>query len=301
MPPMTYDLYLGDRSFSSWSLRGWLMFEKYNIPHRVHMLDLYDGGLAASLAALAPARLVPTMRTPAGEVVGETMAIAETLAERHPDAGLWPADPAARARARWLAAEMHAGFNALRNECPMQLLHQYRGFEPSAALMQDLQRLQQLWTDTRQRFGDGGPWLFGAYSLADAFYAPVAARIAGYDLPVEDAAAAYVATVLSDTAFRRWRTMGLLKSHDPVPYAMDLSTGDWPGPKPLPARAVTAESGENTACPYSGKPVSEFLEIEGRLFGFCNSLCRDKTVKDPLAWPEFVEILHRDRDVPAAG
>ena len=99
---MTYDLYIGDRTFSSWSLRGWLMMEKFNLPYRAHLVGLYSGTMAADLAALAPVRLVPAMRTPDGTVVGESLAMAETLAERHPDAAMWPADPAARATARWL-------------------------------------------------------------------------------------------------------------------------------------------------------------------------------------------------------
>ena len=96
---MTYDLFIGDRTFSSWSLRGWLMLEKFNLPHRVNMVGLYTGTMAEDLAPVAPAHLVPVLRTAEGTVVGETMAMAETLAERHPDAGMWPEDPAARATA----------------------------------------------------------------------------------------------------------------------------------------------------------------------------------------------------------
>lgn len=119
---MTYDLYIADRIYSSWSLRGWLMLEKFGLPCRLHMVGLYSGSMARDLAEVAPARLVPVLRTPEGTVVGESLAIAETLAERHPDLGLWPADPAQRATARWLAAEMVTGFTALRGACPMQLL-----------------------------------------------------------------------------------------------------------------------------------------------------------------------------------
>jgi len=227
---MTYDLYIGDRTFSSWSLRGWLMFECFDIPHRTHMVGLYTGTMQQDLAPLAPARLVPVMRIPDGTVVGDTLAMAETLAERHPDAGLWPADPAARAMARWLVAEMHSGFGALRTDCPMQLHGQWQGFAPSDAVRTDLARLEDLWSLARSQFGDAGPWLFGAYSLADVFYAPIAARIAGYDLPVSDAAQTYVAHHLSDPAFRAWRAQGLTVSYDPMPYAMDLEQGAWPGP-----------------------------------------------------------------------
>jgi glutathione S-transferase len=225
---MTYDLFIGDRAFSSWSLRGWLMFEKFGLPFRTHMVGLYTGTKDADLAPLAPARLVPVVRTPEGEILGDSLAIAETIAERHPHAGLWPADPAARMRARWLSAEMHSGFSALRSTCPMQLLHRYEGFVPGKAVLDDLARLEEIWRLARARFGSGGFWLFGTYSLADVFFAPVAARIAGYGLPVSAAAAEYVAAHLADPAFRRWREEGLAVTYDPEPYALDLPKSDWP-------------------------------------------------------------------------
>ncbi len=226
----TYELFIGDQTFSSWSLRGWLMFEKFAIPFRTRMVGLYDGTMAEDLRELAPARLVPVMRTPEGHVVFDTLAMAETLAERHPGSGMWPADPAARALARSMVAEMHSGFAALRNECPMQLLCRYRGFTVSPAVKADLARLGELWTLARTNHADDGPWLFGRYSLADVFHAPVAARIAGYDLQVAEDAAAYVAAHLADPAFRRWRAQGLKKRYDPVPYALDLERKPWPDP-----------------------------------------------------------------------
>lgn len=272
-------------------MRGWLMLEQFDLPFRAHMVGLYDGTMDQDLAELAPARLVPVLRDAQGIVIGDSLAMGETLAERHPEAGLWPADPAARALARWMVAEMHSGFSALRGDCPMQLLHQYEGFDPSAAVLSDLDRLQTLWSLARDGHGASGPWLFGDYSLADVFFAPVAARIAGYDLPVEEAARSYIATTLADPAFRRWRALGLTKTYDPVPYALPLSTRPWPGPPPLNAQAVAAGPSENATCPYSGKPVTDFLSLDGRVFGFCNPTCRDKTVNDPEAWPAFMALL----------
>lgn len=210
-------------------MRGWLMFLKFGLPVNVHMVGLYDGTMTEDLAHLAPARLVPVMRTPDGITVGDTLAIAETLAERHPEAGLWPADPAARGLARWIVAEMHSGFGALRSACPMQLLHQYRDFPVSPDVQADLDRIETLWSLARERHGENGPWLFGDYSLADVFYAPIAARIAGHGLSVGREAQAYVEAHLNDPAFREWRVEGLKKSYDPVPYAMDLPTVPWPG------------------------------------------------------------------------
>lgn len=225
---MTYELFIGDRSFSSWSMRGWLMLRNFGLPFRSHMVGLYSGTLADDLSALVPARLVPVMRMPDGIVIGDTLAMAETLVERHPDVGFWPQDPAARALARWLAAEMHSGFAALRGECPMQLLHCYCGFTVSASVRADLDRIETLWSLARDRHGCDGQWLFGRYTLADVFFAPVAARIAGYRLPVGAEASAYVAAQLADPAFREWRDKGLKVTYKPQPYALDLPVEPWP-------------------------------------------------------------------------
>ncbi len=230
---MTYDLFLGDRMYSSWSLRGWLMLEKFGLPYRPHMVGLYTGTMAADLAPLAPARLVPVLRTPDGTIVGETLAIAETLAERHPQAGLWPADPAARATARWLCAEMSTSFAALRAACPMQLQRQYHGFAPTAAVVEDLARLDTIWAHARAISGQTvsgqtGGWLFGTYSLADVFYTPVAARLVGYDLPISDAARSYAIELLSDPAVRAWRQQAREITYDPEPYACELPATAWP-------------------------------------------------------------------------
>ncbi|UWR22095.1 glutathione S-transferase [Sulfitobacter sp. S190] len=224
---MTYDLYIGDRTFSSWSLRGWLMLQKFNLPFQTHLVGLYSGKMAQDLAPLAPAKLVPALRTAEGQVVGETLAIAETLAERHPDAGMWPSDPDARAAARWLCAAMATGFSALRGDCPMQLVHVDATFSPSSAVLADLARIETLWQHARQ-YATDGPWLFGAYSLADAFYAPVCARMVGYDLPRSEFARSYCSTTIEDQDFRLWRAEGLMTSYDPFPYPPVGATQPWP-------------------------------------------------------------------------
>ena len=288
---MTYDLFIGDRTFSSWSLRGWLMLEKFGLPYRTTMVGLYSGTMASDLVALAPARTVPVLRTPAGAILTDTLAMAETLAEQNPDAGLWPRDPAARGLARSMVAEMHSGFGALRGDCPMMLAHAWAGFVPAASVRDDLNRIENLWHMARDRYGAEGIWLFGAYSLADAFYAPVAARIATYGLPVGALARDYVAQTLADPAFRRWRAMGLTCTYDPMPYRQPLAKLHWPGPAPLSAVAVTDGTPENATCPYSGDPATYLMQMDGRTFGFCNAFCRDKTVADPAAWPAFIAIV----------
>lgn len=286
-----YELAIGDRAYSSWSLRGWLLFDAFGIPVTVRRARLYTDELPALLADFPPARTVPAIRTPEGTVVPESLAIAEELASRHPRAGLWPDEPAARAAARAVAAEMHAGFTSLRGDCPMNLRLAYQGFAPSAGVLADLDRLQLLWSWARGVSGATGPWLFGTYTAADAFFAPVATRIATYGLPVGPAAADYVAAHLAHPSFRRWRAMGMVDGPDQQAYFRDLPHRPWPGPKPLPARAVEGDTAENSACPYSGKPVTHVLELQGRRFGFCNAFCRDKTVADPEAWPAFVKLM----------
>jgi glutathione S-transferase len=288
---MTYHLAIGDRAYSSWSLRGWLLFEAFGLPVETESARLYTEAPQRLLAArYAPARTLPAMRAPDGTVVMESLAIAEELAARHPEAGLWPDRPAARAAARALAAEMHAGFGALREHCPMNLRVSYTHCDPPAAVLADLERLDRIWAWARQVGGGAGPWLFGAYSAADVFFAPVASRVATYNLPVTPAAAAYVAAHLAHPAFRRWRAMGLVDGADQDAYRRNWPQRPWPGPAPLPARAAEGSAAENAACPHSGRAVTHVLELGGRRFGFGDAFCRDKTAADPEAWPAFMAL-----------
>ena len=289
---MTYDLVIGDRAYSSWSLRGWLLFDAFDIPVRTLSARLYTDELATVLRDFPPARTAPTMRTPDGSIVPETIAIAEELATRHPQAGLWPQDPRARATARVLAAEMHAGFTALRSHCPMNLRVSYTDCDPPVEVLADLRRLETLWSWARETTNSETPWLCGDYSAADAFFAPVASRIATYNLPVNAAAMDYVNAQLAHPSFRRWRAMGLVDGADQDFYRRDYPRRDWPGPAPLPARALEGTDSENASCPYSGKPVTHVLELDGRRFGFCNAFCRNKTAADPEAWPQFMALYH---------
>jgi glutathione S-transferase len=289
---MTYDLVIGDRAYSSWSLRGWLFLDAFGLPVRTISARLYTDELATVLRDFPPARTAPTMRTPEGSVIPETIAIAEELATRHPDAGLWPGDPCARATARVLAAEMHAGFSALRSYCPMNLRVSYTDCRPPPEVLADLRRLETLWSWARATTGSSASWLCGAYCAADAFFAPVATRIATYNLPVSPEASVYVNAHLAHPSFRRWRAMGMVDGADQDYYRRDYPRRDWPGPVRLPARAVEGTDTENAACPYSGKPVTHALELFGRRFGFCGAFCRDKTVADPEAWPDFMALYH---------
>jgi len=288
---MTYDLILGDYAYSSWSLRAWLVFERFDIDHNLAMVSFKSGGVPEQMPGWSPAKTVPAMRTPEGAVIGESVAIAEELASRHPDLGLWPSDPKGRAIARTLTAEMHAGFGALRTDCPMNVRLAYQGVVPRPEVEADLRRLELIWDHARAACAPDGPWLCGAYGIVDAFYAPVAARIAGYGLSVSATAQAYVEAHLADPAFRRWRAMGLVHGETLNRYAKTYDLTDWPGPAALPARAVQSGTPENASCPYSGGASTHLMEMDGRVFGFCNAFCRDKTVADPAAWPKFMTLL----------
>lgn len=229
-----YTLAIADRAYSSWSLRGWLMFACFGLPVKLETGRLYSPELPALLLRYGVARTVPALRIDedGGErvVVWDSLAIAETLAERHPEAGHWPADRGARGLARSIVAEMHAGFRALREACPMNLRRAYVGFEPSEEVRADLARIEALWRAARAAAPAEGPWLFGAYSLADAFFAPVAARIATYDLPVAADAVAYVEAHLAEPRFLDWRAEALADPVEHDRYELALPEVPWRGP-----------------------------------------------------------------------
>jgi glutathione S-transferase len=289
---MTHELAIGNRATCSWSLRGWLLFEKFNLPVTIRSERIRSDAYRAMMADFAPARSVPAARLD-GVVVYDTLALAETLNELHPEAAMLPADPAARGLARSITAEMHSGFTALRNDCSINLLQVFPGFEPSEAVLADVARIEAVWEQARAMASGDGPWLFGAYSIADAFYAPIAARFASYGVQPGDDAAAYVATHLADPAFRRWRAMAAADKVDPTGTVEALLPEGWPGPDRRPARTVNHGPSENDRCPYSGKPVTHFMELDGRVFGFCNAFCRDKTVADAAAWESFQSIYQK--------
>ena len=224
---MTYDLLIGDRSYSSWSLRGWLLFAAFDLPVRIRLNEMYSSDFAAGFDGWGTARTVPAARAEDGAIWTDSLAIAEGLAERHPEAGHWPAEPQARAFARSMAAEMHSGFVALRSACPMNLRVRWEGFVPDEGVRADLARLETLWSAASD-MTKTGPWLFGRYTAADAFFAPVAMRIAGYDLPVSDAARAYVDAHLLHDPVREWRAEGERRDRTLANYDMGLPTARFP-------------------------------------------------------------------------
>ncbi|MEP7281810.1 MAG: glutathione S-transferase [Rubrivivax sp.] len=181
------------------------------IPFEEHRLRLDFGAASpfrAALARVSPAGRVPVLVLDDGFAVWDTLAIAETLHEQFPAHGVWPSDARSRARARSLCAEMHSGFDALRSRCPMNIEATLatvgaRLWAEQAPLRRDVSRIEAMWADALQQAG-GGPFLFGAFGAADAFYAPVAMRLRGYGLPMSATAAGYVERVIAVPAVAQW-------------------------------------------------------------------------------------------------
>lgn len=225
---MTYNLLIGQRLYSSWSLRGWLPFAVHEIPVTVQDTLLYSPEFYGDVANFGATRTVPAVKTPEGGMWADSLSICWGLADAFPDRGLLPDDPVARSQAQSLIAEMHSGFSALRGACPMNLATGWIGFVPDEAVLRDLARIDTVWTDALNT--SGGPFLFGEYGLVDAFFAPVAIRIAGYDLPVSETAKSYVTAQLSLPAIKQWRTDGLAKDAELSNYDMPLKRRPFPMP-----------------------------------------------------------------------
>jgi glutathione S-transferase len=203
-----YILVIGDKNFSSWSLRPWLALRHAGIPFAEERIRLRQPGSKAAILAHAPSGKVPALKTN-DLVVCDSLAILEYLAERHPEAGLWPRDPEARAHARSVAAEMHAGFVALRNEMSMDLIARLPTPPIGEALQTDIARIVELWRGARARHAGAGPFLFGAFSAADAMFAPVATRFRSYGVDLasfgdDGAADAYARTILAMPELAEW-------------------------------------------------------------------------------------------------
>jgi glutathione S-transferase len=199
------ELVIGTRKWSTWSLRPWLVLKRSGLPFTETEVALRrDSETSAAIAAHSPSGLVPVLKD--GDLrVWDSLAIAEYLAEKVPS--LWPADPALRAQARSAAAEMHAGFSSLRGECPMDLTAPARAVELSAATHKDIRRIVGMWSDLLAR--SGGPFLVGQWSIADAFYTPVATRFRTYGVMLSDYGDAgpcgeYAERLLETAEFRAW-------------------------------------------------------------------------------------------------
>lgn len=199
-------LLIGNRNYSTWSLRPWLVLRHFEIPFEDEMLQLSGPDWREKIAARSPTGKVPVL-IDNGLAVPETIAIIEYLAERFPDKAIWPPSRKDRALARAAAAEMHAGFPALRSHAPMNLRASHPGKVDLDAVRKDLHRVEALWGGLLEK--SGGPYLFGAFSAADAMFAPLATRLRTYELPVSDVAGRYVEAIYALPAFQDWLGMAL--------------------------------------------------------------------------------------------
>ena len=215
---MALQLYIGNKNYSSWSMRPWVLMRELGIAFDEVALrfDFSEGSaFRQAVARVSPARRVPVLLDD-GFAVWDTLAIAEYLHEKFPDAGVWPQGRRERARARSLSAEMHSGFAALRHHCGMNIEASLadvgqRLMAENPELRADVERIDRMWTE--QLAASGGPMLFGAFSAADAFYAPVCARVRTYGLPLGAEAAAYVQRVQQTAGVKAW-TDAALAEHD---------------------------------------------------------------------------------------
>ena len=194
-------LVIGNKNYSSWSLRPWLAMKVAGIPFAEHRIPLYGPGSKDQILVYSPAGKVPCLAD--GDLrVWDSLSICEYLAEKHP--GLWPQDPAARALARSVSAEMHSGFANLRAKMSMNIRKRSPGLGRTPESMADVARIVSLWSDCRARYGKGGPFLFGAFSIADAMYAPVVLRFRTYEVELPADCRAYSDAVLALPAMQDW-------------------------------------------------------------------------------------------------
>lgn len=209
MAPPT--LVIGNKNYSSWSLRPWLFMKKSGVPFEEIRIPLYQPGSAGRLREHSPSGLVPLLLD--GDLkVWDSLAICEYVSEKFLDGRGWPADREARALARSVSAEMHAGFQAVRANLPMNLRAAFAWKPVNDEVDAGIRRIAEIWAQCRAQFGGAGPWLFGGFSIADAMYAPVAWRFSSYGVPLEGEAARYLQTLLAMEEMADWRADALRES-----------------------------------------------------------------------------------------
>ena len=203
-----FSLVIGNKNYSSWSLRGFLAARAAGVPFDEVLVRLSEPRSKEELLRHSPAGKVPVLKH--GErIIWDSLAIIEYLAEIRPEAGMWPADQGARAHSRSIAAEMHSGFQALRARMPMNLRKSLPGKGRDRDVALDIERVRAIWTDCRAHHGARGPFLFGPFSAADVMYTPVATRFRTYAVELDDVSQAYVDAVLGRSDFREWHAAAL--------------------------------------------------------------------------------------------
>ena len=214
-------LIIANKLYSSWSLRPWMLMTALGIPFEETVIPMYFPDSKARMLDVSPTGKMPCLVD--GDVtIWESLAIMEYLHERFRDKGVWPADAKARAHARAVANEMHAGFQALRNACPMNLGKRFAPRDLGSDVADNVRRLESLWADARRRFGAGGAFLYGNFGAADAMYAPVVTRLDTYQIPVSSGTRHYMDAVLAHPAFVQWREAALAE-----PWTIDHYEEGW--------------------------------------------------------------------------
>ena len=219
---MPLKLIIGNKNYSSWSLRPWLAMKVANIPFEEEVVSLDAPDFKTRVGAFSGSGKVPVLAD-ADTRVWESLAILEYLAEKFPTAKLWPEAQPARAHARAIAAEMHAGFVPLRRHLPMNMRRPVVRRELGGEVQANLQRIETIWTDCRRRFGAGGPFLFGGFGAADAMYAPVVSRFHTYDVPIGAQCRTYMAAVMALPAWSEWRVAAVAET-----WVLPEDEVDWP-------------------------------------------------------------------------
>ena len=201
MTPFT--IYLGNKNYSSWSLRGWLALKQTGAAFDEKVIPLYEPGYRKEILSVSPSGKVPALRH--GDlIIWDSLAIGEYLAEKFPAANLWPRDADERARARSVSAEMHSGFAPLRAHLPMNIRGRFPGRDIPAKVADDIDRIVAIWRDCRERYGRNGDFLFGNFGLADVMFAPIATRFQTFAVSLDDVAQKYCDAVLAHPNVQEW-------------------------------------------------------------------------------------------------
>jgi glutathione S-transferase len=219
---MSLTLIIGNKNYSSWSLRPWIAMKVAGIDFDERVVPLYEPGSREQVLRYSPTGKVPVL-IDGDQHVWESLAILEHLAEKFPAANLWPPDVRARSHARVVATEMHAGFQPLRKNCTMNMWLPVKARPQPDDVMENVRRIDALWSDCRARFGQGGPFLFGAFGAADAMYAPVVSRLHTYGIEVGPVSRTYMAAVMALPAWREWYEAALKET-----WVMQHNEPDWP-------------------------------------------------------------------------
>lgn len=301
---MSYTLVIEEYAYSGRSMTGWLEVDAFGIDFHPKYVPMLTDEHTAALTDYAPARSLPVLLADAqdkGSLVWEGAAAAEILADRHPDAGIWPQSQEVKESARALAIRAKCGFQSLRS-LPMNLHARYQGFPLSEAQQEDVNELTELWVWALQ--SSDGPYLCGpSICAADAAFAPIATRLITYGFEIPRLAMAYVETLYAHPSVRRWHACADAQLRKIECLHLDLpsrSNKDWPRQPVLPGQHYSGDMADavNDICPFSGYPIvpDSLAEIDGLIVGFCNPFCCRRGMADAECWPTVMSAMARSND-----